>query len=181
MKPSQPPQNPRERTCSTSTINVITKSPEKITIRTRTRVYEAEEEEKRVINGGATLKDWLLKSPNNNLGDHHAINPTKLQVLNAISPISSSHPIMSSPEVRNMEFYTPRISFSSENRSRTLEKVDENEDEEEDEGLRFTPILKRNGSQKLKKKVSFRFPQEADIFIFYSPKENFEDNLIMDV
>ena len=52
--------------------------------------------------------------------------------------------------------------------------VDER-DENEDEDLTFTPTLKANGSQKLKKKVSFRFPKEADVFIFYSQEKKFED------
>ncbi|GJT85004.1 hypothetical protein Tco_1066721 [Tanacetum coccineum] len=137
---------PKEATCSTI---VIIQSPD--------RVYE---EAKEVEQGSITLNDWLVRSPENNL-DYHAMNPAKLQV-------------MSSPEVRSAEFYTPRISFSLENRCGNLEMVDER-DENEDEDSIFTPTLKRNGSQKLKKKVSFRFPQEADIFIFYSPKEKFED------
>ncbi|PWA60043.1 hypothetical protein CTI12_AA385910 [Artemisia annua] len=157
-------QRSKEATCSTI---VIIKSPAK----TRKRVYEeAKEVEQGVERGSITLNDWLLQSPNNNLG-YHAMNPTKLQVVNAGSP---PHQVMSSPEVRSAEFYTPRISFSLENRCGNLEMVDER-DENEDEALIFTPTLKENGSQKLKKKVSFRFPKEADIFIFYSPEEKFED------
>nr|GEW55990.1 hypothetical protein [Tanacetum cinerariifolium] len=140
-------QRPKEATCSTI---VIIKSP--------ARVYEeAKEVEQQVSRGRITLNDWLVQSP----VDSHAMNPAKLQV-------------MSSPEIRSAEFYTPRISFSLENRCGNLEMVDER-DENEDEDLRCTPSLEENGSRKLKKVVSFRFPQEADIFIFYSPKEKFED------
>ena len=158
-------QRSQEPTCSTI---VIIKSPAK----TRKIVYEeAKGVEQGVDRGSITLKDWLVRSPNNNLG-YHAMNPTKLEVVNAGSP---PHQVMSSPEVRSAEFYTPRISFSLENRCGNLAMVDER-DENEDEDLILTPTLKRNGSRKLKKKkVSFRFPKEADIFIFYSPEEKFED------
>lgn len=154
MRPSQPDAT------------AIIKSPT-----SKKRVFEAKKEEERVDSGSTTLKDWLVNSPNNNLV-HHATNPTKRQNINARSP---SPQVMSSPEVRSSEFYTPRISFSSDNRYGKLLKVDER-DEDEDEESSSTPILKGDEGQKLKKKVSFRFPQEADIFIFYSPKQNFEDN-----
>lgn len=102
---------------------------------------------------------------------------------------------VSSPchEVNNSNFYTPRISFSSPEhmmnkdlfgtprisfpeRVRKIEEINiideekEKEEEEEEEGLMY-----RTQSGKLKKKVSFKLPQEDDIIIFCSPRKSFEE------
>lgn len=170
------------RNATPSTI-VITKSP--LGARNTNIIYEAREERVDNTTHGTTtttLQHWLLlESPNNNLnikGHHPLANrpPTKLQLLlnaAATSPPSHSH-VMTSPA----DFYTPRISFSSDNPSEKLIMVDEinNNEDDVDQGLMFTPTSNTNATRSLKKKVSFRFPQEADIFIFYSPKQDFVDH-----
>ncbi|KAL7591181.1 hypothetical protein Lser_V15G31978 [Lactuca serriola] len=166
MKPSQPPFKYKEPTCSTI---VIVKSPEKVAMKTRKRVDK--EEEKGEDGGSVTLKEWLANSPNNNL-DHLAMNSAMVQVVNTRSP---SLQVMNSPEVRSTEFYTPMISFSLENVTGKLEKVDERDEDEnkDNEGSRLIPILKRNPSDKGKKTVAF---QDNDIFYFYSPEDTFGGN-----
>lgn len=100
---------------------------------------------------------------------------------------------VSSPchEVNNSNFYTPRISFSSpeammnkdlfgtprisfSERVRKMEEIniigEEKEEEEEEERL-----MNRTQSGKLKKKVTFKLPQEDDIIIFCSPTKSFEE------
>ncbi|KAK4439411.1 hypothetical protein Salat_0276000 [Sesamum alatum] len=63
----------------------------------------------------------------------------------------------SSPDMDSSSmFYTPRMSFSSSSSSGKLEKIDE--------------LCMR---KQLKKKVRFK---EADIMIFYSPSETFDDD-----
>ncbi|KAL4562978.1 hypothetical protein LXL04_027009 [Taraxacum kok-saghyz] len=168
MKPPPPPPlNRREPPCSTI---VVVNSPEKVIAKTHKRGYkEKEVEEEQGEDGGVTtLKEWLVKSQNNDIG-HLAMNPTKFQVVNTRSPE------LSSPEIQSTEFYTPRISFSLESVPEKLEKVEETDEDEnrDNRGLRFTPILKRNPSGKAKKTVAF---QDNDIFFFYSPQNTFCDN-----
>ncbi|CAK9156852.1 unnamed protein product [Ilex paraguariensis] len=62
------------------------------------------------------------------------------------------------------EFFTPRISFSGERVRKN------NEDEDSSSSINGgSPI------RKSKKKVSFKLPEVADIIIFYSPGESFEE------
>lgn len=96
---------------------------------------------------------------------------------------------VSSPchEVNNSNFYTPRISFSSpeaminkdlfgtprisfSERVRKIEEINIIGEEIEDEGL-----MNRTQSEKLKKKVTFKLPQEDDIIIFCSPRKSFDE------
>ncbi|KAL0398840.1 UNVERIFIED_CONTAM: hypothetical protein Sradi_2227300 [Sesamum radiatum] len=63
----------------------------------------------------------------------------------------------SSPDVDGRMFYTPRMSFSCGK----VEKMDE---------------VCMSSKQVMKKKVRFKLPEEADIIIFYSPRETFDDH-----
>lgn len=70
----------------------------------------------------------------------------------------------SSPDLHT-DFFTPRLSFSSDKLG-LLPKVDEAKDEGSCVGCMVG---------KVKKRVSFKLPVEADIIIFYSPREKFEE------
>lgn len=70
----------------------------------------------------------------------------------------------SSPDLHT-DFFTPRLSFSSDKLG-LLRKINE----EDDEGSCVGSI-----GGKVKKRVSFKLPEEADIIIFYSPREKFEE------
>ncbi|KAI3718645.1 hypothetical protein L6452_19524 [Arctium lappa] len=149
--PSHIKRNPRERTKAI----VIRNSPESVQIR-----YKEETKEIKTIRRSSTLKDCLLASPNNH---HHALNPGKIQVFTTDLPPPTQ--IMSSSEVQTKEFCTSRITFPVEKWNEKLGKVVERDEYEE---RSFTPMLERSGSQKAKKKVSFRVPEESDIFVFCS-------------
>lgn len=71
---------------------------------------------------------------------------------------------LSSPDLHT-DFFTPRLSFSSDKLG-LLRKIDE----EDDEGFCGGSI-----GGKVNKRVSFKLPQEADIIIFYSPREKFQE------
>lgn len=71
---------------------------------------------------------------------------------------------MTSPDL-NTDFFTPSLSFSS-NKLGLLQNIDEGEDVGSCGGSR---------GRKVNKKVSFKLPEEADIIIFYSPREKFEE------
>lgn len=107
----------------------------------------------------STLEDCLLASPNpaymisNGSGDFQVFK----QLFQKLHP--------SSPEDHSADFFTPRISFSAEKLG-LLGKLNEEEEEE------LCGAISRTQSGKLKKRVSFRLPEEADIFIFSSSPEH---------
>lgn len=107
----------------------------------------------------SSLKDCLLNSPRLN---PPYVNGGEVQVYTQ----KPKKVILSSPEVQT-EFFTPRISFSAE-RLGYLGKIDEKDDEED------LCMMSKSRCEKLKKRVSFRLPEEGDIFIFYSPEETVE-------
>ncbi|KAI3795759.1 hypothetical protein L1987_38416 [Smallanthus sonchifolius] len=141
--PSHINKNPRERTRSIN--NVTQRSSKNVVVRYK-------QDERKSIRKTLTLKECLLASPNND--HHHAINPSKIQVYT--SDLTT--------EARTEDLCASRISFPPEKLNGKRGKVDEDEDEESS----FDHMLDRCESQKTKKKVSFRFPEEADIFIFCS-------------
>ncbi|KAK1381908.1 hypothetical protein POM88_019643 [Heracleum sosnowskyi] len=108
-----------------------------------------------------TLEQCLMDSPNLNIsrctnkfgGNDQPNVVEKYQKIN-----------LSSPDLRN-DFFTPRLSFSSD-KFGLLRKIDEDDDEGSCGNL---------VGGKVKKRVSFKLPEEADIIVFYSPKEMFEE------
>ncbi|KAK1403131.1 hypothetical protein POM88_002736 [Heracleum sosnowskyi] len=105
----------------------------------------------------STLEDYLVDSPEMNrcsqcitdIGDH------QLQIVH--EGYQKIHP--ASPDVTT-GFYTPRISFSE--KMSLLGRVTE----ENEEG---------SISGRVKKRVSFRLPDETDIIVFYPSEDTFED------
>lgn len=113
-----------------------------------------------------TLEEWLLASPAVRR-DGIGINAGEIQVSkqanNRICPwITSPSPYV---EIRS-HFSMARNSFTLE-RSKKAEETAQ-------EGM-ISPRLSRDQSGKLKKRVSFRLPEEADIFFFYSPEGSVTD------
>lgn len=105
-------------------------------------------------------------------------SPPQVNIGGAPSPSGDQRQVMqmlyqkfqpSSPDVQT-DFLTPRISFSSDKLG-LLGKIDE----EEDEGSCGGSVSPRTPSGKMKKRVSFKLPEAADIIIFYSPKETLEE------
>lgn len=113
-----------------------------------------------------TLEEWLLASPAMRR-DGIGINAGEIQVSkqanNRICPwITSPSPYV---EIRS-HFSRARNSFTLE-RSKKAEETAQ-------EGM-ISPRLSRDQSGKLKKRVSFRLPEEADIIFFYSPEGGVTD------
>lgn len=116
----------------------------------------------------STFGECLMDSPKMNIpqcsANIHTSGGDQLQVDQKL--YQKIHP--ASPDV-HMDFFTPRISFSSDKLG-VLGKVDE----EDEEGLCGGSISSRSQSGKLKKRVRFKLPEAADIIIFYPPKETLE-------
>lgn len=114
----------------------------------------------------STLEDYLVDSPEVNVysqcstevGNHH-----QLQVVH--KGYQKIYP--ASPDV-TPGFYTPRVSFSSD-KIGLLGKVDE----ENEDGSNGSSIRSQNG--RVKKRVSFKLPDEADIIVYYPSEDTFED------
>ncbi|XWS19333.1 hypothetical protein CRYUN_Cryun31cG0006200 [Craigia yunnanensis] len=100
-----------------------------------------------------TLEDWLLASPGPAGLQPDCLNGGELYVFKHFS--RRVHP--SSSREREAVLPTPRNSFSVDLSSRDAS----------------CSSFSRSQSGNLKKKVSFRLPQETDIVIFYSPGETF--------
>ncbi|KAI3498977.1 hypothetical protein L1887_34766 [Cichorium endivia] len=145
-------RNPKK---GTRPINLIGTKSENVQVRYK------EEQQTKITRRSSTLKECLLASPN----DYHEVNPSKIQLFSTELSPSPSPLFKSSSEVQIEELYTSRKGFPRDKVNGNQSKVDE---KDEDEGARFNRLLERSESQKVKKKVSFRFPEEADIFIFCS-------------
>ncbi|KAJ4725179.1 Phospholipase C [Melia azedarach] len=97
-----------------------------------------------------TLEEWLLASPR--LNKNYRNGGGEYYVLQCLS----------SPKVHvHSSLYGDKADYISNNSRERLIKVDQVEQEEPSRGKRG----------KIKKRVSFRLPEETDIFIFYSPKK----------
>ncbi|KAK1378302.1 hypothetical protein POM88_025046 [Heracleum sosnowskyi] len=107
-----------------------------------------------------TLERCLMNSPEVNISEctNNFGGDNGLKVVKRYQKID-----LSSPDLRT-DFFTPRLSFSSDKLG-LLRKIDE-----EDEGFCGGSL-----GGKVKKRVSFKLPEEADIIIFYSPREKFEE------
>lgn len=106
-----------------------------------------------------TLEQCLLESPELNISQR----PNKFGGKDQPNLVEKYQKInMFSPDMQT-DFFTPRLSFSSDKLG-LLQKIDE----EDDEG----------SGGKVKKRVSFKLPDEADIIIFYSPEESFDKLLL---
>uniref|UniRef100_A0A5B7BRG3 Uncharacterized protein n=1 Tax=Davidia involucrata TaxID=16924 RepID=A0A5B7BRG3_DAVIN len=123
------------------------------------RQFHTPENRFTVVGNLSTLEECLTASPGSN---SPCINATEFHVFKQLP--RRGH--ISSPRVQT-KFFTPRNSFSSD---RVLEKIDEGDEED-----MSVSSMSRTQSGRLKKRVSFKLPEEADIFIFYSPKETFEE------
>ncbi|KAL3519387.1 hypothetical protein ACH5RR_017536 [Cinchona calisaya] len=117
----------------------------------------------------STLEDCLLASPN--LNAHPRIVGGEIQIFKHLP--KRVYPSSSSPDT-NQEFFTPRRSFSGADR---LGRIDEDYEEYGDlvHELSSVSSVSRSGSGKVKKKVSFKVPEEADIYIYYTPKDESEE------
>ncbi|KAF5727934.1 hypothetical protein HS088_TW21G00074 [Tripterygium wilfordii] len=105
-----------------------------------------------------TLQDWILDSPSldndcTSFGEHQVLKQFSFKVYPSL--------VQENPNF----LYNPRESFSQERLLKDFE-VDREELEE--------CSLNRSQSEKSKKKVSFRLPEESDIFIFYPDDEELE-------
>ncbi|KAA8520174.1 hypothetical protein F0562_014430 [Nyssa sinensis] len=112
--------------------------------------------------GSLSLEECLLASPAG-LNSPSCISTTG--ELPIFKHFSQKMVHSSSPKVHK-NFFSPRNSFSSDR----LGKIDE---ENEEDSLISATSTRRRG--KLKKRVTFNLPEEADIIIFYSPKQTFEE------
>ncbi|OMO76851.1 hypothetical protein CCACVL1_15310 [Corchorus capsularis] len=100
-----------------------------------------------------TLEDWLLASPGPAGLQQDSFNGGELHVFKQIS--RKVHPSSVNEAARPL--FTPAESFSMDFSSGDVS------------GSSFS----RSQSGKLRKKVSFRLPEESDIVIFYSPLQTF--------
>lgn len=122
------------------------------------------------INGNApskmmTLRDCLVDS-SSGLNNPECIMGGEIQIMRQ----SNKQVYLSSPDHAHTGYFTPRVSFSMGKQK--LDKIDESKEEEED-----LSMISQNGNLK-KKRVRFTLPEEADIIIFHSPKEIFEEQVV---
>ncbi|KAM1108685.1 hypothetical protein ACFX2B_005249 [Malus domestica] len=122
-----------------------------------------------------TLEEWLLASPGHVKADrNYNISGGELYVFRPSS--KRIHPAASSSSK------LPPLSKAKD--SFCLERLVKNDDKKSDEAnlivndisasmscRSINTQLSENKTRKLKKKVSFRLPEEADIFIFYPSEE----------
>ncbi|OMO83617.1 hypothetical protein CCACVL1_11322 [Corchorus capsularis] len=112
-----------------------------------------------------TLEEWLIASPglqkhnNSGSGEYHVFKHSSKRVFPSF--IGENHG--NSSKINSCS--NPRGSFSKE----SLLKFEDNVEREEVE-----ISISRSQSGKSKKKVSFRLPEEADIFIFHSSSSSEE-------
>ncbi|CAI9086905.1 OLC1v1020830C1 [Oldenlandia corymbosa var. corymbosa] len=123
-----------------------------------------------------TLEECLMASPNINVhhhscilgggGHHDQAQMFRKNLPNKIHPSSSPD----DDDINIEEFFTPSRSFS-------LGRIDEREEEEEQDEKSSASVTpsSRVGSGKSGRKVSFRLPGEADIFIYHTPKETLDE------
>lgn len=143
----------------------------------RSSSHDKKQPRKNIINSSArnnnyrkiecmTLEDCLLASPNLNahpriMGGH------EIQIFKHLP--SKVYPSSHSPDI-SQELFTPRRSFSER-----LGRIDESLEHDVDELSSKSSISRSGGSGKVRKKVTFRLPKEADIFSYYTPKDVFEE------
>ncbi|KAK9133134.1 hypothetical protein Scep_012662 [Stephania cephalantha] len=111
-----------------------------------------------------TLEDWLLNSPgfkpehfNRGSGELHAF---RQHYRSRVHPSSTTNTMVSNPSVAS-EASDETVDFS-------VDRVLDAEDQLFNV-VGSPPSLSRSLSGKIKKKVSFKMPQESDIIIFHSP------------
>lgn len=131
-------------------------------------------EKKYTMIGSMTLQDYLLASPNVNVNPPRNRIGGEIQIFKnlprKLCPASSASPEDNVIEGNN-EFFTPIMNFSPADH-----RLGVMEDETHVVGnLSTESIVSRNASGKLGKKVRFRMPEVADIYLYYTPKETFED------
>lgn len=107
----------------------------------------------------STLEDYLVNSAEVNV-------PSQCSTEVVHKGYQKIHP--ASPDVSTSGFYTPRVSFSSD-KIGLLGKFDE----ENEDGSSGSSIRSENG--RVKKRVSFKLPDEADIIVYYPSEDAFED------
>ncbi|KAI5672923.1 hypothetical protein M9H77_13287 [Catharanthus roseus] len=101
-----------------------------------------------------TLEDCLLASPSLNSPprNHQIFKQLPRKICPSFPP----------EEEESQDFSTPRLSFSSSKRH----DIDVN---------LSSKSIRKSGSGKSGKKVRFRMPDEADIYLYYTPKTTFEE------
>ncbi|KAK9268164.1 hypothetical protein L1049_010606 [Liquidambar formosana] len=129
---------------------------EKVAMKKKKR--ESHPPEKKIVKGKKlTLEEWLVSSP--------GLKPADCILggePNALKNYSKKVYPSSNRDCNSR----PRESLER------LVQTDEGDEGEEDSEF-FSLSTNRNG--KVKKRVSFKLPEEADIFIFYSPEETHEE------
>lgn len=114
-------------------------------------------------NSNSTLEEFLLASPYVPPQSHTLQSDFALkQLFLKVHPSSSS-----SEDYGSADFFTPRISFSSD-KVGLLGKQRQPHNNQEDDQEMYQGTTQISDEKLKKKRVSFRLPQEADIFVFHS-------------
>ncbi|KAL3742246.1 hypothetical protein ACJRO7_017690 [Eucalyptus globulus] len=117
-----------------------------------------------------TLREWILSSPGKEpecISGHEpfVFSPTFRRVFPSPPEVDETSISMTAMPCK------ARDSFSLE-RPLKISGEDDREEERE-EGAVSSVSICRTESGRTKKKVSFRLPEEADIIIFYSPRDEY--------
>nr|GLL23941.1 uncharacterized protein LOC109167239 [Ipomoea trifida] len=121
-----------------------------------------------------TLNEYFLASPALN----HAPPSGKVFAYKSSPEASAFHTprvSLSSPDHHAVAggFFSPRLSFSTAER---LVKIEESEEKKEVSPSRSAMMSRsRSSSGRFKKKVTFKLPENADVVVFCTPHESFED------
>ncbi|XP_019171779.1 PREDICTED: uncharacterized protein LOC109167239 [Ipomoea nil] len=121
-----------------------------------------------------TLNEYFLASPAVN----HAPPSGKVFAYKSSPEASAFHTprvSLSSPDQHAgaAGFFSPRLSFSTAER---LGKIEETNEKKELSPSRSAMMSRsRSSSGKFKKKVTFKLPENADVVVFCTPHESFED------
>ncbi|OVA10062.1 Phospholipase C [Macleaya cordata] len=154
----EPPKDPK-----TSILELIKPGCLKTDEMKNKRQFQFHPQEKKISKvRKLTLEECLLASPGFN---QEFINGGELHMFRQSSRVYPStsrfHTTHYSPK--------PREIFSVVG----LVKVDDNDDKRNSVSSSLCSSPRRSQSEKVKKNVSFKLPEEADIIIFYSPKQEF--------
>ncbi|KAK2652930.1 hypothetical protein Ddye_012786 [Dipteronia dyeriana] len=163
-----------------------TKKMKKKKKKKKTRVHdEMNSDEKKITKvRKLTLEEWLLASPapaSMKSADHQQCFGTssgggggggELSVFKQFS--KKVHPSSSSSSTTTKEVVATTLSISKKPQR---DEVDQSFSMDDGASANFSSSMCRSTqSGRLKKRVSFKLPDEADIFVFYSPGDKLESN-----
>nr|GMD23611.1 Phospholipase C [Ipomoea batatas] len=123
-----------------------------------------------------TLNEYFLASPALN----HAPPSGKVFAYKSSPEASAFHTprvSLSSPDKHAVTaggFFSPRLSFSTAER---LMKIEETDGEKKEASPSRSAMMSRSRSSswRFKKKVTFKLPENADVVVFCTPHDSFED------